>query len=98
MRTDVPAREDGSDLEDAPMERIVAHFRYLADRMGVDHVGFGADLDGARVPSVVGDVAGLPLVVDALRLAGFDGAALEKIAYQNWLRVLGKTWKGSMGV
>jgi membrane dipeptidase len=86
-------REDGGEGADVPMERIVAHFRYLADRMGVDHVGFGADLDGATVPSVVGDVAGLPRVVDALRAAGFDEADLEKMTHGNWLRVLGKIWK-----
>jgi membrane dipeptidase len=88
-------REDGGDDADTPMERIVAHFRYLADHMGIDHVGFGADLDGARVPSAVGDVAGLPRVVDALRSAGFDDAALEKVTHQNWVRVLAATWKNS---
>jgi membrane dipeptidase len=88
-------RFDGQDAEDAPMERIVAHFQYLADRMGIDHVGFGADLDGARVPACVGDVTGLPRVVDALRSAGFDDAALEKVTHQNWVRVLGQTWKAA---
>jgi membrane dipeptidase len=86
-------REDGGDEADTPMERIVAHFRYLTDRMGIDHVGFGADLDGARVPSCVGDVTGLPAVVAALREAGYDGASLEKVTHQNWVRVLGQTWK-----
>jgi len=88
-------REDGSDEADTPMERIVAHFRYLAERMGIEHVGFGADLDGTRVPSVVGDVAGLPRVVDALRSAGFDDTALAKMTHQNWLRVLRQTWKAA---
>jgi membrane dipeptidase len=86
-------REDGGDSADVPMQRIVAHFRYLADRMGVAHVGFGADLDGTSVPSVVADVTGLPRVVDALRAAGFDESDLEKMTNANWLRVLGKTWK-----
>ncbi len=85
--------EDGGDDAATPVSRIVAHFRYLADRMGVDHVGFGADLDGARVPDAVGDVAGLPRVVDGLRAAGFDAAALRKLTHENWLRVLGQTWK-----
>lgn len=92
-------REDGDDAAaETPMERIVAHFRYLTDRMGIEHVGFGADMDGARIPSVVGDVTGLPRVVDALRSAGFDDAALEQLAHKNWLRVLGQTWTGSMSV
>jgi membrane dipeptidase len=90
-------REDGRDVADTPMERIVAHFNYLVQRMGVEHVGFGADLDGARVPTEVGDVCGLPRVVDALRAAGYDDAALAKLTYQNWLRVYGQTWKPVRG-
>jgi membrane dipeptidase len=88
-------REDGGDDPTTPISRIVDHFRYLVDRMGVDHVGFGADLDGARVPDAVGDVAGLPRVVDGLRAAGFDDSELQKLTHGNWLRVIGQTWKGN---
>ena len=87
-------REDGTD-QDTSMDRIIAHFRYLTDRMGIEHVGFGADLDGARIPSVVGDVAGLPRVVSALRDAGFDDAALEKVTHGYWLRVLRTSWRAA---
>jgi membrane dipeptidase len=38
-------------------------------------------------------VAGLPKLVDALRQAGYDEASLRKLGYENWLRVLRKTWK-----
>ena len=86
-------RADGGDDPATPISRIVEHFQYLTDRMGVDHVGFGADLDGARIPDEVGDVAGLPRVIAALRAAGFDDAALNKLTHANWLRVLGATWK-----
>jgi len=86
-------RADGDDGADTPISRIVAHFQYLTDRMGVDHVGFGADLDGAPIPDEVRDVAGLPRVVAALQAAGFDAAALTKLTHANWLRVLGATWK-----
>ena len=68
---------------------------YLIERMGVDHVGFGADLDGAQIPNEVGDVTGLPRVIDALRAAGCDDAALKKLSHENWLRVLGATWKSA---
>src|SRR5207253_9395781 len=78
---------------DAPIARIVEHFQYLIDRMGVEHVGFGADMDGARIPVEVGDVAGLPRVITALRAAGYDEPSLKKLAHENWLRVLGATWK-----
>jgi membrane dipeptidase len=37
-------------------------------------------------------VTGLPRLVQALRDAGYDRDALEKIAYRNWFRVLRDTW------
>jgi membrane dipeptidase len=85
-------RVDGGDDPDTPIAAIVEQFRYLTDRMGVDHVGFGADLDGAQIPAAVGDVTGLPRVVSALREAGFDEESLIKIGHLNWLRVLSQTW------
>jgi membrane dipeptidase len=88
-------RADGGDDPATPISRIVEHFRYLADRIGVEHVGFGADLDGARIADEVHDVAGLPRVIAALQVAGFDEAALRKLSHENWLRVLGATWKKS---
>jgi membrane dipeptidase len=87
-------RPDGRNDADTPMERVIEHFEYLIERMGVEHVGFGADLDGAVVPNAVGDVAGLPRVVDALAARGYDDPALQKLTHGNWVRVLGQTWKG----
>jgi membrane dipeptidase len=88
-------RADGRDDPDTPISRIVEHFTYLVERMGLDHVGFGADLDGARIPTEVGDVAGLSRVIAALRAAGYDDSALRKLAHENWLRVLEATWKAA---
>jgi len=87
-------RPDGRDDADTPMERILEHFEYLIERMGVEHVGFGADLDGTVVSNDVGDVTGLPRVVAALDSRGYDEAALEKLTHGNWVRVLAQTWKG----
>jgi membrane dipeptidase len=86
-------RADGGNNADTPISRIVEHFQYLTERMGIDHVGFGADLDGARIPEGVQDAAGLPRVTAALKAAGFDEAAMAKLTHENWLRVLGATWK-----
>jgi membrane dipeptidase len=84
--------EDGSRDPDTPLTAIVRHFQYLADRVGIDHVGFGSDFDGASVPNELKDVAGLPRLVDALRQAGFDDDALRKLTHANWIRVLRRTW------
>jgi membrane dipeptidase len=86
-------REDGQLVPDTPLEVIVAHFEYLIERMGVDHVGFGSDFEGAIVPVELGDAASLPRLVEALRGRGYDDEALQKLARGNWVRVLRETWR-----
>ena len=86
-------REDGSLVPDTPIAEIVRHVEYLVERMGVDHVAFGSDFDGAVVPAELGGVGGLPKLVDALRSTGYDDAAVAKITHENWLRVLRATWR-----
>jgi membrane dipeptidase len=85
-------REDGAEDEDTPIETIVAHVRYVADRIGVDHVGLGSDFDGAPIPKAMGDVGGLPRLLDALVDDGFTHQEVAKIAWWNWRRVLGASW------
>ena len=62
-------------------------------RIGVDHVAFGSDFEGAAVPDELGGAARLPKLVEALRAAGFDHEAVAKITHGNWLRVLDRTWR-----
>jgi membrane dipeptidase len=85
-------REDGGHEPDTPLEAIIRHVDYLAERLGIDRVGFGSDFDGATIPKPLGDAAGLPRLLDALRQHGYDEPSLRKIAYENWLRVLRLTW------
>lgn len=85
-------RADGDSRQKTTVGEIVRHTRYMVERMGIDHVGFGSDFDGATMPQDMRDVAGLPLLMDALRAAGFDDAALRKLAHENWVRVLRATW------
>jgi len=56
-------------------------------------VGIGSDFDGTLIAKEIGDVTGLPKLIDVLRERGFNEEELQKIAYKNWLRVLAKTWK-----
>lgn len=76
------------------IETIVDHIAYVANRLGVDHVALGSDFDGATIPDEVGDVTGLPAILDALRDRAFTDREIEKIAHENWLRVLELTWSG----
>ena len=86
-------REDGANNADTPIERMVQHIDYLVERVGIDRVGLGSDFDGATIPQEIGDVTGLPRLVEALRAADYDDASLRKLTHENWLRVLRKTWK-----
>jgi membrane dipeptidase len=86
-------RSDGGRETDTPLEDLVRHFTYLCERMGPDHVAFGSDFDGTLVPDELGDAAGLPRLVRALRAAGFNEADLRKLAQENWIRLLERTWK-----
>ncbi|MGH3002346.1 MAG: dipeptidase [Gaiellaceae bacterium] len=85
-------REDGANEPSTPITEIVRHVDYLVERMGVDHVAFGSDFDGATMPDELGGISGLPKLVAALEGAGYDGDAVAKITHENWLRVLGDTW------
>ena len=86
-------REDGAREAETPMAEIVRHARYVADRIGIQHVALGSDFDGALMPRELGDAAGLPGLLEAFRADGFGEPEIRLIAHENWLRVLRKTWK-----
>jgi membrane dipeptidase len=85
-------RPDFEDTADTPISLIADHARYVADRIGAEHVALGSDFDGATVPAELGGAGGMPKVLDALRDAGFSEPEVESIAWSNWRRVLGAWW------
>ena len=86
-------REDGLHLPDeTSLDEILRHVDHMAEVMGIDHVAFGSDFDGASIPAALGGVAGLPQLVDGLRARGYDDDAVAKVTHRNWLRVLDATW------
>ena len=87
-------RADFANDPDTPIESIVAHARYVADRIGVEHVALGSDFDGATIPRQVGDAAGLPKLLAAFSDAGFSDEDIAAIAWGNWRRVLAAWWSG----
>ncbi len=86
-------RRDGLGDENTSLTEIGNHVEYIADRIGVDHVGLGSDFDGTQLPQDLEDVSGLPRLLADLRGRGFKKKALRKIAHGNWLRVLKTTWR-----
>jgi membrane dipeptidase len=87
-------REDAARDAGTPLEVMVRHIDYLVERVGIDRVGFGSDFDGVLISHEIGDASGLPKLMSALRGRGYDDEALRKLAHENWLRVLRKTWGG----
>ena len=85
-------REDATRDASTPLEVMVRQIDYLVERVGIDRVGFGSDFDGVLVSREIGDVSGLPRLMSALRDRGYDDQALRKLAHENWVRVLRKTW------
>ncbi len=87
-------REDGRGEADTPLETMVRHLDHLVETMGEDRVGFGSDFDGATMPAAIGDAAGLPRLIDALRTHGWNDALIDKVAFRNWLSVLRRVQEG----
>lgn len=86
-------RPDGQRVENTPLDLMAQHVDYLVERIGIDHVGFGSDFDGAVMPQAVRDASGLPHLVAWLKSYGYSDEALRKITHGNWLRVLRQTWR-----
>ena len=87
-------RPDGQMDADTGLDIVMRHLDHLLERVGEDNVGFGSDFDGAIIPKVIGDAAGLPTLRDALRAHGADTALMEKLCWRNWVGVLERTWGG----
>ncbi|QPM92280.1 dipeptidase [Pseudooceanicola algae] len=87
-------RADGIAETFAGFDPVMRHLDHLIETLGETRVGLGSDFDGATIPSDMGDVAGLPRLIDAMRAHGYDEALIAKLAHENWLAVLERTWGG----
>jgi membrane dipeptidase len=85
-------RPDGRRSPVMDWDPVLRHLDHLIARLGEDHVGFGSDFDGATVPQGIGDVTGLPALLEALAAHGYDDALLRKLSHENWLHLLERTW------
>ncbi|PWJ86183.1 dipeptidase AC [Pseudaminobacter salicylatoxidans] len=85
-------REDGQKNPDTAVEGLVRHVDYIAERIGIEHVALGSDFDGTTIPAAMRHAGDLQILVEALRKAGYDDAALRKIGHENWIDVLERSW------
>jgi len=85
-------RPDGRLDEDTSLDTVVPHLSYLVDRLGEDHVALGSDFDGAVMPGPIRDASCLPKLIHSLRAHGFNDATINKITFDNWMRVFRRSW------
>src|SRR5207253_8852575 len=86
--------EEGDKLEAAnplpplPISKLIDHIDHIAKVAGIDHVGLGADFDGANdFPEGARDVSMLPNITYELLKRGYSEPDIEKILGGNFLRV-----------
>jgi membrane dipeptidase len=84
-------RQDGTMNADTGLDIMVRHVDALLEALGEDGVGLGSDFDGAMIPAAIGDVTGLPRLLDAFAARGYGRELIEKIAWRNWLNLLERT-------
>lgn len=87
-------REDGLQRADTPLILAIRHLDHMLERLGEGGVALGSDFDGAKIPAALGDAAGLPNLVQAMRDAGYGDALIDKICWSNWRDLLARVWGG----
>jgi membrane dipeptidase len=71
------------------IDLLIDHVDYIVKLIGVDHVGMGADFDGAEsFPLGINSVADYPKITSALLKRGYKKTDIEKILGGNFVRLL----------
>lgn len=81
----------GPTANGADLDMMVRHVDALLEALGEDGVGLGSDFDGAPIPSEIGDVSGLPRLIEAFEKRGYGQELIEKIGWKNWVNLLERT-------
>jgi len=72
-----------------PLSLLIKHIDYMVKMMGADHVGLGADYDGAEsFPVGMDDVRDYPKIAVELRKLHYSEKDINKILGDNFVRVL----------
>ncbi|MCX7959098.1 MAG: dipeptidase [Deltaproteobacteria bacterium] len=74
------------------LDLVIDHICYVADKIGVDYVGIGSDMDSnIWLPLDFKDASYFPLIPYKLEQRGFKKEEIEKVMGLNYLRVLRET-------
>lgn len=86
-------RPDGQRAPLQDLGVMIRHLDHLLTILGEDGVALGSDFDGALMPQDLGDVAALPRLIAAMQDHGFGAGLIRKIACDNWIGLLARTWR-----
>jgi len=76
-------------LPPLPISKLIDHIDHIVKVAGIDHVGIGADFDGANdMPEGAQDVSMLPNITYELLKRGYTERDIRKILGENFLRVM----------
>ena len=80
--------EAANPLPPLPISKLIDHIDHIVKVAGIDHVGIGADFDGANdMPEGAKDVSMLPNITYELLKRGYSERDIRKILGENLLRV-----------
>src|SRR5258705_4692685 len=80
--------EPANPLQPLPISKLIGHIDHIVKVAGIDHVGLGADFDGAHdMPEGAQDVSMLPNITYELLKRGYSEQDIRKILGENFLRV-----------
>lgn len=78
------------------VEAVVRHARHIANTGGIEVLGLGSDFDGIDTHEELPGVQSMEVLWEALHRAGFTQGQLDKIFYENVLRVYRETLKNDI--
>ena len=83
--------EAANPLPPLPISKLIDHIDHMVKVAGIDHVGLGADFDGANdFPEGARDVSMLPNITYELLKRGYSEQDIRKILGENFLRVFAR--------
>jgi membrane dipeptidase len=91
--------EAANPLPPLPISKLIDHIDYIVKVAGIDHVGIGADFDGANdMPEGARDVSMLPNITYELLKRGYSERDIRKILGENFLRVFAEAERVARGM
>lgn len=77
-----------NDPKNANIDRLIDHISYIADLVGIDHVGIGTDYDGGVPHPVIPEVSRLVELTQSFMMRGFKEEEIKMIWGKNFLRII----------